>query len=723
MSHIFISYSRQNLDLAMQIVKLLEESGRRVWIDQADIIAGERWENAILEGIQECALLIVIVSNVSIRSEWVTRETMMALDLEKPVLPILIEDTELPDYLSNILALDIRDGLTDESTLKLRQSINHLVGESSRVKTPTKDEEDVIPDKHNRGWLESLKLRIAQFLIRLLDMSNIAQPPYMGRFESFKLTVALLITRILDVPVTAQPPANIEVPMTLGQDTIDGLRFLNVVVSDHSSISDHLGYDVYTGALAGFILNPETTKPLTIAIDGEWGMGKTTLMKQLEATLLDRSVSERPLTVWFNAWKYQREEALWAALALSTTQQIAYQLSLPRRIWVKFRMSRAGSYNYYGFTLAILWGLLRIILLTIIGAIIAFSAALLAGIPLENAVNEVAKLALAGGTFIPLMQFASQMLKQSFNLLNIDTADYMNGTPDFAQRIGFIGTFDTHFNKLVRLVSNNGKRPLVIFIDDLDRLVPSRMGEIVEAINLFLDSQYCVFILGMDMNTVGIGIESNYKNVSELLTNKGQRLGRLYLEKIVQLVFPIPVPNKADLQKYIKHSLGQKDSDALDDPGKFKRLQIVQEIVANMSPYLEHNPRRIKRFINVFRLQVIIAREQGYIKYDSQLNDLGVWLELAVRWRQFVKDIILNPDLDDQLVEIVSLQRREGELTIDEQKILDAYYPVIGQKKDYLDDQELMVRLEKVTTQFDDEEIRTVVLPVLQITTSVYGSL
>jgi kumamolisin len=51
--------------------------------------------------------------------------------------------------------------------------------------------------------------------------------------------------------------------------------------SDRWTIVDELGYNVYADALADFILNPKTPTPLAISIKGEWGTGKTSLMRML----------------------------------------------------------------------------------------------------------------------------------------------------------------------------------------------------------------------------------------------------------------------------------------------------------------------------------------------------------------------------------------------------------------------------------------------------------
>ena len=79
------------------------------------------------------------------------------------------------------------------------------------------------------------------------------------------------------------------------------------------------------------LLNEETKPPLTLSIEGEWGSGKSFFMKKLDEYL--RQEGKR--TVWFNAWRYDKAEAVWAAFALSFIKQISapqgYQ-DLPRAI-------------------------------------------------------------------------------------------------------------------------------------------------------------------------------------------------------------------------------------------------------------------------------------------------------------------------------------------------------------------------------------------------------
>ena len=73
---------------------------------------------------------------------------------------------------------------------------------------------------------------------------------------------------------------------------------------------DPLGYQRIAAGLSRFLRNEKTEPPLTVAITGEWGSGKSSLMNLVRADL--ERYEFRP--VWFNAWHHQKEEHLFAAL-------------------------------------------------------------------------------------------------------------------------------------------------------------------------------------------------------------------------------------------------------------------------------------------------------------------------------------------------------------------------------------------------------------------------
>ena len=100
MSHIFISYSRRDLDFAQEIVDALGKSGLETWIDWKSIPKGEDWEREIYRGIEAADALLFLISPDSVRSPMCNKEVQHAIRNNKRILPIILKETnagEFPD--------------------------------------------------------------------------------------------------------------------------------------------------------------------------------------------------------------------------------------------------------------------------------------------------------------------------------------------------------------------------------------------------------------------------------------------------------------------------------------------------------------------------------------------------------------------------------------------------------------------------------------------------
>src|SRR5215216_3110503 len=92
MSHIFISYSKKDIDFARHLRVLLQDQGFAVWMDETKLVPSQRWWPTIEANIKSCAAFIVIMSPNSLESEWVEREILVAerQTSRKPIFPILL---------------------------------------------------------------------------------------------------------------------------------------------------------------------------------------------------------------------------------------------------------------------------------------------------------------------------------------------------------------------------------------------------------------------------------------------------------------------------------------------------------------------------------------------------------------------------------------------------------------------------------------------------------
>lgn len=126
MSHIFISYSKQDIDFARYLRALLEAEGFAVWIDEARLSPSARWWKSIEESIEGCAVFVIIMSSHSEGSDWVEREILLAEKLKRQIFPVLLEG-EAWSRLANIQYEDARAGLRTKLSAHFLNSLHSRV--------------------------------------------------------------------------------------------------------------------------------------------------------------------------------------------------------------------------------------------------------------------------------------------------------------------------------------------------------------------------------------------------------------------------------------------------------------------------------------------------------------------------------------------------------------------------------------------------------------------
>ena len=91
MRKVFVSYSRNNLDVVSQLVEDLQAVGMTTWHDQT-LTGGQRWWDNILANIRDCEVFIFALSPESWESEACRSELSYVCGLGKPILPVLVAD-------------------------------------------------------------------------------------------------------------------------------------------------------------------------------------------------------------------------------------------------------------------------------------------------------------------------------------------------------------------------------------------------------------------------------------------------------------------------------------------------------------------------------------------------------------------------------------------------------------------------------------------------------
>ncbi len=92
---IFISYSRHNRDVADAIANDLRARGADVFIDYQRLSAGDSFPDRLREEITACDAFVLLMSAQSAESQWVQDEEMLARTLEKPIIPVKVDDLDI----------------------------------------------------------------------------------------------------------------------------------------------------------------------------------------------------------------------------------------------------------------------------------------------------------------------------------------------------------------------------------------------------------------------------------------------------------------------------------------------------------------------------------------------------------------------------------------------------------------------------------------------------
>ena len=101
---VFISYSRENQQEVIKLVEYLRGQGLAVWMDETDIHGATLWTKEIVEAIRACDLFILAISRHSTDSKNVVKELALASEREKIILPIYLEQCDIPETMEYQLA-------------------------------------------------------------------------------------------------------------------------------------------------------------------------------------------------------------------------------------------------------------------------------------------------------------------------------------------------------------------------------------------------------------------------------------------------------------------------------------------------------------------------------------------------------------------------------------------------------------------------------------------
>jgi hypothetical protein len=93
--HVFVSYRRSDSPIADALEKRLEDAGYGVWLDRSDIGGGSPWRSEIEGALQRADAVVFLLSQQALESDEVYRELKRAKELEKPIVPLRLDQAAL----------------------------------------------------------------------------------------------------------------------------------------------------------------------------------------------------------------------------------------------------------------------------------------------------------------------------------------------------------------------------------------------------------------------------------------------------------------------------------------------------------------------------------------------------------------------------------------------------------------------------------------------------
>lgn len=327
----------------------------------------------------------------------------------------------------------------------------------------------------------------------------------------------------------------------------------------------------YQDALVEFIKYAEA--PLTIALQGEWGSGKTSLMNVLKTELTQESA--RYYAIEVNTWHY--------SMLCTPDQAIVGILRSILEQMGKKEQSKSNVFKAISGKLATFAATASV---NILGQLVAVPE-------VGSSILEAYKSCKNGSQGLAI----SDILPASSIVEELKS--------DIQKAIGEI--FPVSSN------DQNGKKGFLFFIDDLDRIDPPVAVKILELLKNIFDLPRCIFVLAIDYDVVVKGLKPKFGE----LTPQNEREFRSFFDKIIQLPFSMPM-SSYKIDKFLTEKL--KAIGFLSDAeSNNAELTTTLSEFANWS--VGCNPRSLKRQTNTLSLIRLITDKTRNEQDNSDFKD------------------------------------------------------------------------------------------------------
>lgn len=324
-------------------------------------------------------------------------------------------------------------------------------------------------------------------------------------------------------------------------------------IHDRTALDDSFGRSHFAKALSSSLVLPKGSPGLVVGIEGDWGSGKSTLIGFITKSLGEITSGSAPILVEFNPWMVSNTGALVEALIGQLAASIGKDLSNGKK-------------------------------------------GIETGQKLLNYVGLLKHL-----KYVPGLSWAGHVAEDIHGIVGAVTSVAEQSTEAGQKAI-------SDFKRLLPSLDISQKRaevvaaleeldhPIVIIIDDLDRLPAEEIRAMIQAIKAVADFPRITYLLAYDRNVIARALAADEKS------------GLSYLEKIVQVAYPIPPSSQRQLKKFANDKVQNLLNGLQITLRDFEQSRYEEAMI--LLTNLSRHPRDIIRVVNRLTLSLPMTHNE-----------------------------------------------------------------------------------------------------------------
>lgn len=398
--------------------------------------------------------------------------------------------------------------------------------------------------------------------------------------------------------------------------------------SDKESKIDFLNFNETAQSIKDLITE-KGLMPISVGVFGDWGAGKSTVLELTKKSLEEDD--QQYIQVHFDAWMFQGYDDAKAALLETIATKLVKQAENDKSLSTKAK-------EFAG----------RVDKIRLMGLLMDGGSAL-AGIP-------------TGGGFQKFLGAFGD--DDDDDIEAKDVKNVADGVQEVAKKNkGLVKAKKAfsppkeikEFRKAYSALLEEFDKPLIVYVDNLDRCSPFNAISTLEAIRLFLFLPNTAFVIAADEDMIRLAVPEYHKGVS-------QRHQTDYLDKLIQIPVHVPRPGTVEIRAYLMMLIAQDhgvsdeqlenlrslleeslklswkqpsitidellENQDIDDLPDLRSKFIVAEQLAPLlaeSSNINGNPRIVKRLLNQVKMRRKTALRRGMQLDEKTITKLVIF--------------------------------------------------------------------------------------------------